>query len=108
MGSGDRSNTVSTGIWSLGNALYHMSYKFLIPLHPLTEPPFCDAGNKHWLVSHPTNPHFVGRREVIDRIIKRITPEDAQTEQKRVVLTGMGGQGKSEICLRVANEVRHR
>jgi nucleoside-triphosphatase THEP1 len=26
--------------------------------------------------------------------------------QKRFVLTGMGGQGKSEICLRVVNEVR--
>lgn len=77
-------------------------------LHPLTEPPFCDVGNKHWLVNRPTNPHFIGRGELIDRVVKGINSEDESTEQRRVVLTGMGGQGKSEICLHVANEVRHR
>jgi nucleoside-triphosphatase THEP1 len=28
------------------------------------------------------------------------------TEQKRLVITGMGGQGKSEICIKVANLMR--
>lgn len=75
---------------------------------PLTGSSFGRVGNKHWLVDRPTNPHFTGRREVIDKIIKRITSEDANNEQRRFVLTGMGGQGKSEICLHVANEVRDR
>jgi primosomal protein N' len=64
--------------------------------------------NKHWLVNRSTNPHFTGRRGVIERIVKRLTSEDAANEQLRFVLTGMGGQGKSEVCLQVANEVRDR
>lgn len=85
-----------------------ISYQVLIHYCPLTEFPFGGLGNKHWLVDRPINPHFTGRREVIDKIINRITSEDAKSEQRRFVLTGMGGQGKSEICLHVANEVRNR
>jgi nucleoside-triphosphatase THEP1 len=29
-------------------------------------------------------------------------------QQRRFVITGMGGQGKSEICLKVADLVRER
>lgn len=64
--------------------------------------------NKHWLVSRSTNPYFTGRRGIINKIVKRLTSEDAANEQLRLVLTGMGGEGKSEICLHVANIVRDR
>lgn len=80
----------------------------LIQLCPLTELPFLSVGNKHWLVNRSTNPYFTGRRGIIDTAIKRLTSEDASNEQRRFVLTGMGGQGKSEISLNVANEVRDR
>lgn len=80
----------------------------IIDFFLLTGVPLGNIGNKHWLVDHPTNPHFTGRRKVIDSIVKRITSQDANNEQRRFVLTGLGGQGKSEICLHVANEVRDR
>ncbi|KAK2608326.1 hypothetical protein N8I77_006944 [Diaporthe amygdali] len=64
--------------------------------------------NKHWLVHRSTNPHFTGRRSVIDEIVVAISPEPIIDQQRRFVVTGMGGQGKSEICLHVANEVRDR
>jgi hypothetical protein len=54
------------------------------------------------------NPNFTGRRAIMDKIINRLTSEEPVNEQRRVVLTSMGGQGKSEICLQVANEVRDR
>lgn len=66
------------------------------------------VGNKHWLVDRATNPHFTGRREIIEKIVRTITSSDSANEQRRFVITGMGGQGKSEICLHVANEVRDR
>ncbi|KAJ0108751.1 hypothetical protein J7T55_011242 [Diaporthe amygdali] len=64
--------------------------------------------NKHWLVHRSTNPHFTGRHNIIDKIVRAISPEPTTDQQRRFVVTGMGGQGKSEICLHVANEVRDR
>lgn len=91
-----------------GYALFSKFQQIVISLHPLTEPPLPCVGNKHWLVDRSTNPHFTGRREVIERIVKSITSKDSANEQQRLVITGMGGQGKSELCLHVANEVRER
>jgi len=67
------------------------------------------AANVHWLVPRSVNPLFVGRKTIIQAIVEAISPDKAGVgDQKRFVLTGMGGQGKSEVCLRVANEVRDR
>lgn len=61
-------------------------------------------GNTHWLVPRSVNTMFTGRLEVIEKIANAIkSPADTQ---KRFILTGMGGQGKSEICLKVASQVR--
>lgn len=65
--------------------------------------------NQHWIINRPTNPYFTGRTEVITEItnsIRRALEDDSRLEQHRVVITGMGGQGKSEVCLHVANQVR--
>ena len=61
-------------------------------------------GNKHWNVPRIVNPLFTGRAALIERI-ERALRSDSQ-QQKRLVITGLGGQGKSEICLKVANNLR--
>lgn len=63
------------------------------------------AGNKHWLVPRRVNKLFTGRSEIIERIKRAIRDDNAQNsrKQKVFVITGMGGMGKSEICLQVAS-----
>ncbi|KAI0897443.1 TPR-like protein [Annulohypoxylon nitens] len=63
--------------------------------------------NVHWLVERSINPMFTGRRDVISKI-KNAFASSRTDVQKRFVLTGMGGQGKSEVCLKVANELREQ
>ena len=67
------------------------------------------AGNKHWLVPRGVNKLFTGRSEIIDRIKGAIQDDDGAKhadKQKVFVITGLGGMGKSEICLQVANILR--
>ncbi|OBT73867.1 hypothetical protein VF21_06673 [Pseudogymnoascus sp. 05NY08] len=66
------------------------------------------AGNKHWLVPRGINKLFTGRSEIIDRIKGALQDDGAQHagEQKVFVITGLGGMGKTEICLQVANILR--
>ncbi|KAF2106263.1 P-loop containing nucleoside triphosphate hydrolase protein [Lophiotrema nucula] len=66
------------------------------------------ARNVHWMVPRKVNSFFTGRSELVDRIRSAFRFDQAtQTEeQKRFVITGIGGQGKSEVCLKVANLMR--
>ncbi|KFZ13047.1 hypothetical protein V502_06789 [Pseudogymnoascus sp. VKM F-4520 (FW-2644)] len=66
------------------------------------------AGNKHWLVPRKVNKLFTGRSEIINRIKVAIRDNSAQNaeKQKVFVITGLGGLGKSEICLQVATVLR--
>jgi hypothetical protein len=64
--------------------------------------------NVHWLVSQTVNSLFTGRSELIERIqhIFRVSGSTGTTVQTRFVITGLGGQGKSEVCVQVANLMR--
>lgn len=56
-----------------------------------------------------TNPHFTGRTDIVTEItdvVQNTLQDDTGVDQCRIVVTGMGGQGKSEICLHVADRVR--
>jgi hypothetical protein len=65
------------------------------------------GGNLHWMVPQPVNSLFTGRSELIARIQSAIRTDDPEiTKQRQLVITGMGGMGKSEVCLRIANELR--
>lgn len=66
------------------------------------------AGNKHWQVPRGVNKLFIGRSEIIDRIKAALQDDGAQHagKQKVFVITGLGGMGKTEICLQVANILR--
>ncbi|RDW70985.1 putative kinesin light chain 1 protein [Coleophoma cylindrospora] len=62
-------------------------------------------GNRHWRVPRVVNELFTGRDELLGRIQKALRYDDNSfaKKQKRFVITGLGGQGKSEICLKVAS-----
>jgi hypothetical protein len=62
--------------------------------------------NVHWCIPRSVNTLFTGRTEVLDRIERAITPRVSEKKQRRFIITGIGGQGKSEICLRIADQVR--
>jgi hypothetical protein len=76
-------------------------------LHTL-EADTASHGNVHWSVHRPTNNLFTGRGELLLRIQKALHCDQtsSRSKQKRFVITGLGGQGKSEICLQVANQMQ--
>ncbi|KAI9664127.1 MAG: hypothetical protein M1821_007618 [Bathelium mastoideum] len=65
--------------------------------------------NVHFYIPRLLNPLFTGRTEVVQKIQDALnTRESLPGGQRRFVLTGLGGQGKSEICIKVANLVRQQ
>lgn len=71
--------------------------------------PSSQTGNVHWTVNRLTNTLFTGRDDILNEL--EATIEDAVKNtsspgQCSIVISGMGGQGKSEICLQLAHRVR--
>lgn len=68
------------------------------------------AMNVHWTVKQRPSALFTGRDEIVQTIIDAIDPRlnDSKTLDKMFVITGMGGQGKSEVCLNVASKLRNQ
>ena len=62
--------------------------------------------NVHWCIPQPINALFTGRAEILKRIENAITITEDVNIQRRFVITGIGGQGKSEICLKIVDQVR--
>lgn len=63
----------------------------------------------HWTVARTPNPLFMGREDVLHglgAIISNAVTNPAHQDQCRIVVLGMGGQGKSEICLQLAHRFR--
>ena len=69
------------------------------------------SDNHHWLVPRQVNPFFTGRRRILETLEKKICtsfPEKDHRQQRRFVIVGMGGIGKSEVCLKFAEDNRER
>lgn len=67
--------------------------------------------NAHWIVKKSLTSFFTGRVDLIKRLRDALQWDGQASqvlEQVRLVITGMGGQGKSELCLKVANSLRDR
>lgn len=61
------------------------------------------------MLTRSVNTLFTGREDTLEAIesaIRRSVNDTQSTIQRRFVITGMGGQGKSELCLKVANSMR--
>ncbi len=67
-------------------------------------------GNVHWIIPRSLNSLFTGRSDLLDRIQSALQSESISTAQKqrRFVITGLGGQGKSEICLQIASLMKYK
>jgi FlaA1/EpsC-like NDP-sugar epimerase len=67
-------------------------------------------GNVHWMVPRASNSLFTGRSDLLSRIQTALQSEliSAGQYQRRFVITGLGGQGKSEICLQVASLMKQK
>lgn len=63
-------------------------------------------GNVHWKVPRTANSLFTGRTELLVGIQAVLRSDVTSNKQKRFVITGLGGQGKSEICLQVASLIK--
>lgn len=66
--------------------------------------------NKYWVVPRGSSALFTGRAGVVGKLEQVLRSSSVKDEigQNRYVLVGMGGVGKSEICLKVAEIVRQR
>ena len=64
--------------------------------------------NVHHLVPRTPNSLFTGRTEILHYIRGCLTSNDNDHVglPRTFVITGMGGQGKSEICLKLAHDIR--
>ncbi|PMD26604.1 hypothetical protein NA56DRAFT_654415 [Hyaloscypha hepaticicola] len=66
--------------------------------------------NVHWMVPRAINSLFTGRSDLLSRIQRALQSESISAAQcqRRFVITGLGGQGKSEICLQVASLMKQK
>jgi nucleoside phosphorylase/tetratricopeptide (TPR) repeat protein len=60
-------------------------------------------GVRHWVMSLPRNPNFVGRQVEITKLEGLLT---VQYGPRRVAITGLGGVGKTQVALEVAYRIR--
>ncbi|CAN9251458.1 unnamed protein product [Alternaria alternata] len=66
-----------------------------------------EAHNVHWIVPRAVNSLFTGRSQLVSRLESALRSNSVSTtERKQLVITGIGGIGKSEVCLRVADLLR--
>ncbi|HEU5226897.1 MAG TPA: NB-ARC domain-containing protein [Ktedonobacteraceae bacterium] len=71
---------------------------------PLPQPALSDALPHHNLFQ-PDYTHFVGRQKELDELRRRLSPQDRVWQ---IVLTGIGGVGKSALALAIAHDYRER
>jgi hypothetical protein len=64
--------------------------------------------NTYWIVPRAVNDLFTERAKLLCEIqdALHIGYTSTPDKQKRFVITGLGGQGKSEICLKAASQMR--
>ncbi|KAF6241314.1 hypothetical protein HO173_000024 [Letharia columbiana] len=69
-----------------------------------------EPGNVHWMVPKRANKLFTGRTRILEKLGHSLASQppssSASEEQKVFVIVGYGGIGKSEVCLKFANDHR--
>jgi hypothetical protein len=67
----------------------------------------------HWNVPHSSSPRFTGREDVLQQMEQALFLEtnldhEALPPRRAFVLHGLGGSGKTQICLRFCEKHRER
>ena len=73
----------------------------------------CSASsyNKHYNIPHNLSAIFTGRDDIIQNICEGCLPSDTRErpiKQKRFVLYGLGGSGKTQICIKFAQDYQEK
>ncbi|KAK5290627.1 hypothetical protein LTR99_011028 [Exophiala xenobiotica] len=63
---------------------------------------------RQWLVPFGRNKDFVGRGEVMDRLLELIPPRAETDHRQHTAIEGLGGMGKTQMALEAAFRVRDR
>ncbi|MCJ1425649.1 hypothetical protein MMC29_003549, partial [Sticta canariensis] len=69
-----------------------------------------DSINHHWLVPRSASTLYTGRRELGERLAQLLSfdPLKPQIQQRIFVIIGIGGTGKSEACLKFAEDHQNK
>ena len=65
----------------------------------------------HWIVPRAPNPLFTGRLNLLRELeaaVQAAVHASQDRELCRIVISGMGGQGKSELCLQLVRGLRSK
>lgn len=67
-----------------------------------------NTGNIHWAIPREGNPNFTGQKELLQEMKTKLCPSISGEGQSRkcFAIIGIGGVGKSEVCLNFANTQR--
>ena len=65
-----------------------------------------DITSVYYLVPNAVNAQFTGRTEICQRLGELVVTREYADLQQRFVLYGMGGSGKTQICLKFAEACR--
>lgn len=66
--------------------------------------------NRHWSVPQPVSSIFTGRAEIFGSLYKSLFSSDAKAcrQQKRFIIYGVGGSGKTQFTCKFAQDFRDR
>lgn len=63
---------------------------------------------EYYIVPRTANTHFTGRKDVLDRLSECLVFGRHADHQQLFVLYGLGGSGKTQICMKFAQDHRDR
>ncbi|KAG8631112.1 hypothetical protein KVT40_000252 [Elsinoe batatas] len=67
--------------------------------------------NEYWSIPRSVNRLFTGRTTILDKL-EEVLKQHVEVSQPRepcsIVITGIGGQGRSELCLKIAHNLRDK
>jgi len=67
-----------------------------------------EVGNEYYVIPHTTNSNFTGRNDIRRQLKETLIGDEYEVKraQQRFVLYGLGGSGKTELCLKFAQDYK--
>ncbi|KAI8309019.1 hypothetical protein K4K59_009491 [Colletotrichum sp. SAR11_240] len=60
----------------------------------------------HFIVPFGRNKHFVGRNDILEKLLERIPPSADKDACQRTAIIGLGGIGKTQVAIEAAHRLR--